>query len=193
LLTQWLKLLEQYGECWKWEDCAWYHRELSSLSFFAGAVWTLGGLVLQEYSIEKRIDGKATSGRCDLYFGLPEADGSYANFDAEAKHDWYVLDSNTDGNLQGVRQTLEKAASDAKSLPKRPGRVGICFISFCVQNARKRTLKKAERSDVRNSIGNFIAEMHKPSHDWFDSAAWFFSENEDLINCPGVAVFLRRV
>lgn len=192
LLTQWIKLLEKYGECWKWQDCAWWHRELSSVSFFAGAIWTIGGLVLQEYSTTKLIEGKKAEGRCDLYFGLPQADGSFKHYDAEAKHEWYVLDGSKPGNLELVRTTLDRASNDASTISAASHRAGLCFISFCVENAQG---KRSEPSmgEVNAAVAAFISTANGTNADWFDAAAWFFAEDPKLARCPGVAVFIRLV
>jgi hypothetical protein len=193
LLTQWIKLQEKYGECWKWDDCAWYHREVSSVSFFAGAVWTVGGLVLQEYSTTKMIDGKKADGRCDLYFGLPRPDGTFQHFDAEAKHDWYLLDGSKPGTLETIKRTLDRASNDAANISDASQRLGICFISFCVENARIKTLSTTELRAAEASLSKFIADVNSPGIDWFDAAAWFFAEDHNLANCPGVAVFVRSI
>src|SRR5437899_1839757 len=50
----WLEATELYGHWWGWKDVCWHHGERPSVIAFTGAVWKLGGVVIQEFNAPKR-------------------------------------------------------------------------------------------------------------------------------------------
>lgn len=53
-------------------DVAWWHHERTLVGFLHTAVWSTGGVAIEEYDIRKRTDKGAKVGRCDLYAVLNE-------------------------------------------------------------------------------------------------------------------------
>lgn len=115
---KWLEVLDDYVAREAGDTPQWYG-ERATLSTLAGAIWTSGGICLQEYACEK---GEGF-GRGDLWF---RTDAAYT---VEAKQYWTERPDLVKKYLSGF---LESACTDVGRHHHREGashRLGVVFVT----------------------------------------------------------------
>ena len=112
LLWEWVTLQERTARLWGWKEPLWWCSERASLGGFAGAVWRVGGIVLEEYPTEKlsRIHARRHRanpiGRGDMDFTLGGVD-----YIVEGKQCWPGLSRQS---LPYIESYLAKAEEDVR-------------------------------------------------------------------------------
>jgi hypothetical protein len=159
LLWEWVAVVERTARLWTEEaDAAWVYNERASLSIFAGAVWRVGGVAFEEFSMTKGTGRKRSRGRADIWF---EAAGTAML--AEAKQTWTGTGLLRDPGVR-VGKALEHAVSDV-ALCEDYGclRAGIVFAVPAIGHT------KAERVDTH--VASWLAKIQDVR---CDALAWAF-------------------
>ena len=167
LILCWRDVLNQYLKSEKRYDIPHWHIERSHTGFLAAAVWNMGGVALEEYSVErrrikrrKRRSGK--SGRCDLYFHVAGLDCS-----VEAKHDWTGEDS--DKCERRIKRKLGAAKRQLCELPAKERAscgLAVCWAVPYLQSDAKNDTEVLERIASRfEDADSIVAVYHVPLKD----------------------------
>ena len=132
-LEKWAAFLKRYNSEMLWrgeqQDVSYWYRERSHVGMLASAIWSAGGIALEEYGEEKRHLHKrrpARQGRVDLYFSI----GSLECV-AEAKaHGMQLgLDYSQGEVAETLREWGHHARDDARCDPAYGRRLGLVFVS----------------------------------------------------------------
>ena len=184
VLLEWICLNYRYGEMASWQENAWWCNERASTGVLAGAVWSKGGVALEEYATQKVSKKKLTTGRCDLFI-----DTGSARFACEIKQRFTSLGRGWRGDISDVRAAFDMACEDArKLLPNEGRRLAICFITP--------SFPAAESRYADACLDDWIVKMQ--SLDW-DAIAWCFPEKAWRLRWkngrvyPGVVILIREV
>jgi hypothetical protein len=190
LLWEWVTIQERSIRLWRGKDASWWYNERASLGGFAGAVWRVGGLVLEEYSTEKwrgkhvrHAPRRRTVGRGDMDFVL-----GGRQFVVEAKQCWPLL-----GSTKPLRHAvwgLAAAQADVARANAAPGSVRLAVV-FAAPRSQRRTLKlEAQVADWIEAAGSVRtcarawAFPEKGSRLWWPKTGRYY---------PGAAVFIKLV
>jgi len=130
LVKRWADILNKYLKRENEEDIPQWHIERSHTGFLAAAVWTMGGVALEEYAVERRPAKNRrrrkahAPGRCDLYFNV-----SNLNCSIEAKHDW--AEGTPQERIKRIKRKLNLASKQLQDLhPKEQAEAGmaVCWV-----------------------------------------------------------------
>jgi hypothetical protein len=183
ILIQWTHNINDYCKQYynklkpQEKDAPYWYNERATLSTFAGAVWKLGGIALEEYRAKKKVKREKWEGRVDLWFQFKRK-----MYVIEAKQHWCLIDKqrfNKGLVKDRIQHRLKSAISNVIEAPAEEGYpIGIVFV---VPKIRERSL-----SLLRKFFDSLRAV--KP-----DFIAWSFPEcAETLIwekfYYPGVAL-----
>ncbi len=92
------------------EDIPYWYNEYSNVGFLAAAVWKLGGVAIQEYTVDRVAeDAKKSKGRCDLWICLPEFGMEYA---IEAK---FSCKSTPESAIKDCRERMNEAMAQIRT------------------------------------------------------------------------------
>jgi hypothetical protein len=189
VVRQWLRNVERISRDWQSVgDLPWSYTERPLLSIFAGGVWKLGGVAVEEYVSQKRgRDGRRvpSTGREDLYFALGGRE-----FKAECKHLWSAA-TRASPDATVVRLKLREAVDDARRCSADgQRRLGILFATPYVSKRQPETLEKRIDHWVKNVFGNVPC-----------TAAGVIFPRQVRSSCgegydhylPGAAIFIQKV
>ena len=117
---------------WHQTDVPWWYNERPSLSLFAGAIWKVGGIALEEFSSTREApeslelpSGVQRLGRIDLYFAYQGK-----HFVAEAKQCWPRIGSRAQSAKAEIEQMLLQASADVHRAPADYGqKLALVFAS----------------------------------------------------------------
>lgn len=130
-LKRWQNLLWRYSEEVK-KDVAYWYNERANVSLLAAAVWTLGGVAIEEFTVNRRRSAvgsqdqrSSRQGRCDLWFQI-------CNF-LEAKTVWPNDSKDADAFKRILKRKLKEAKRQLKTLPEDEikdahGLLAVCFV-----------------------------------------------------------------
>ena len=186
VLASWLKIAGRYSEWWE-EKCFWYYSERPALSVFAGAVWNIGGIVLEEFGSPKRARaGSRRKGRGDISFKVSRV----AGYDGEAKHVWCHLDEPPEEAIERVQRKLKRAYGDIKKWMSSRNPLAIVFVSFVITGTGENISplderRKAAEHNRPTWLPTFLAafQRHPELH-----IAWHILPDGD---CPGAAIIIK--
>lgn len=193
LLWEWTWLNREMAKSWKWKDCPWWYNERASISTLAGAVWSAGGIALEEYASRKRRGSGNSHGRCDMYFCM-----EHKEYVAEAKQCWLNAGSQAGDMSVPVKDCIVQACNDAKNnRPDLQGGEALLGITFVVP--------RIPQSDLENEV---VGERIKKVQDTLlgfarkerCALAWIFPRNSRTLKAkddnylyPGTAVLIKQV
>lgn len=143
-------------------EAGWGYRERPNVGFLAGAVWTAGGVAIQEYDERKKnAEDKrfAYDGRGDLWVGL-----GGKGFKLEAKHQHVYL------HTRGTEGTLCAAADSAGLDSDRVKRDtdftgGVAFLSLWLPEDRREEWRDQRVAHLRDE-DRTIETMLKKSYNY---------------------------
>jgi len=189
LLLEWVWVNKHSAKEWEWNDCPWWYNERASLSTLAGAVWNVGGVVLEEYASKKRSREGKYSGRCDLYFQIGKTE-----FIAEAKQCWLSTEKNAGSTYQYVSESLNMACARARDnragTKKREKLIGIVFAVPHI------TPSGVETRGAKKIILEWQQEILKIKNcalAWvFPLKTWKLEAEDDGYVYPGIAMLIRN-
>lgn len=200
ILSEWLRVIEHYGSCWEWNDCFWWYRERPCLSIFSGAIWRLGGVVLEEFKATKQRFHKdddemqvGYEGRCDLSFKLQDANGIYTAYDAETKHVWCELDRDVIHAISKTKTKLSLASAEIRSLEAASQRLAVVFVSFTISK-EKGQISKQKRFNVTQTRSEWMTNFAQAfDADNCSAIAWFMLDLPHHQDTPGTAIILQLI
>jgi hypothetical protein len=163
ILKQWIKSVSNYCVAFpgKKGDAPYWYNERATLSTFAGAVWTVGGLALEEYHATKVHEQSKRKGRIDLWFHWNEN-----SFALEAKQLWIHLDERTiaESVVPKLDEKLKIAVAQVKEIPKSEGyRLGLVFIVPSIFTY--------DRNKIKELLAGFQNTLLRAK---YDMLAWVF-------------------
>ncbi|HXI68757.1 MAG TPA: hypothetical protein VNN22_00200 [Verrucomicrobiae bacterium] len=184
VLKEWIRLNLLYCKTESWEDCAWWSNERASIGVLAAAVWTLGGVALEEYTTPKVKKKKKRTGRCDLYINTGKD-----RFACEAKQIFPRLSKGSADNTSDVEEQFDLACNDAKDLSKKlDRRLGICFVTPRFPQSQK---------PFDDCLEIYLSNILKLK---FDAIAWCFPDKACRMEWkpnrriyPGVILLIREI
>lgn len=195
VLWEWVHVTERFVRLNREnKDLPWWYKERASLSVFAGAVWRVGGVALEEATAtKKRAVGQRSrgpsrvQGRCDLYFRLAGRD-----FQAEAKQLWPPGGLDGSGIAKLIQGALRDAGREAKRNDANQGkRIAILFVSP--------SLGKGAADEMQAYVEGFLERMREVN---CAARAWTFLNEKNRAGVPlrgskryypGVAVFMDQI
>jgi hypothetical protein len=187
LLWEWVTLQERTARLWGWKDPLWWCSERASLGGFAGAVWRVGGIVLEEYPTDKlsRIHaGRQRTnpiGRGDMDFTLEGVD-----YVIEAKQCWPGLSRPSFPYIQSCLAEAEKDVRRAIA-PTRCRRLAVVFAapsSIRADSIDERILDWLEAArDIKRCAFACVFPSRTRALVW----------RQDSRIYPGAAIFLKAV
>ena len=185
ILKEWIHLNRRYGKTMWWEDCAWWANERASTGILAAAVWTCGGVALEEYTTKKVKKKEQRTGRCDLFVKVGKN-----KFACEIKQIFPRLKDGQPDDISDVEAKFESACEDARNLSPQEGRrLGICFVTP--------RFPRSQIPYVDKCLKEYLDYFQKLN---FDAIAWCFPkearnmrwpENDRIY--PGVIVLIREI
>jgi hypothetical protein len=185
ILKEWIRLNRLYGKTALWKDCAWWANERASAGILAAAVWTYGGVALEEYSTKKVRKKEHRTGRCDLFFNVGE------KFACEIKQIFPRLKDGETGDISNVKAQFALACDDARNLLRQEGRrLGICFVTP--------RFPRSQIPYMDNCLKDYLDCLQQKLN--FDTIAWYFPKEarnmewpENKRIYPGIIVLIREV
>lgn len=115
-------------------DLPYWYNERSNAGNFAAAAWSLNGIALQEFTVERGEDGrnelipKSRPGWCDLWVRIP-ALGEF-EYDIEAKFKWVQTLNDAQMACEKLVGQATKQIRDYAPQKKRPcDSMALCFLS----------------------------------------------------------------
>lgn len=115
-------------------DLPYWYNERSNAGNFAAAAWSLNGIALQEFTVDRGEDGrselitKARTGWCDLWVHIPSL-GDF-EYDIEAKFKWVRTLDEAQKACEKLAGQATKQIRDYAPQKKRPcDSVALCFLS----------------------------------------------------------------
>lgn len=201
ILKKWIKCNVRLAEAWKKptnekSDVPWWYGERALLSVFAGAVWTAGGLVFEEYIVNKKNKKKGGRPRNkyrdreDIYFKIGEH-----NFVGEAKTLIHELQDMN--KLEDINSQINKAESDVKktrSVDLKGKR--LAFVIPCLK------IKSADFKESRVTVNEYLEAWLKrvKSDVDYSCCAWVFPKKFRNFRStkykgifPGAIIFIKEV
>lgn len=189
-------MLQDYGRCWRWEDCPWWHRERPNLSIFSGALWRSGAIVLEEFAVKKesaKVKSKTCEGRCDLSFIIPSAPGRPRAYDAESKHVWCDLGKASKFGIKRAENALDAAVRDISRFSDATNPLAIAFVSFVVGKEPGKKVLAAKQRWANEHRHEWTKEFVGAFENAGCSLSWFLLDLPHHEECPGSAVILKSV
>lgn len=172
-------------------DLPYWYNESSNKGFLAAAVWKMGGVTIQEYTVDKTALDQTTGrypGRCDLWIRLPALGMEYA---IEAKFGWVLGAEGAENRRrdlvsQAETQILAYDPTKRKDCPH----MSAVFLSPYKQSAgdAEDLLKEifqtfSQPMDSRSCCAVYYAPLgSKTDHVWKDGVRYYY---------PGVVLFVR--
>ena len=129
LLRKWQDVMDDYVR--HTEDVPYWYNERANVGFVAAAVWKLGGVAIEEYSIDKQ--SHKAKGRADLRFYIPRFEMKYS---VEAKVQWPGGSTNANAECDRL---LGRAAEQIKQHTRDKGylRMALLFVAPDTSDYRK--------------------------------------------------------
>jgi hypothetical protein len=166
VLEEWILVNQNIYDSWE-GDIPWRYGERTALSVFSGAIWRLGGVVLEEFSTQKSGTKKGW-GRSDLYIELEDFKS-----EIEAKHVYANLNNSRVNKV--ISQKINEAVCDIGRNKKYDSRhrIGLVHvtptISYDVLSKKKLIL-----NNWIQYLQNWINKIIEIS---YDACAWYFPES----------------
>lgn len=137
VLEEWMRLTNRKNWFFESGDATWWNNERATLSVFAGAIWRLKGLVIEEFATEKIIKSESKAGRCDISFRFRKD-----VFIGEAKQNWPLLTGeNLKANLTETNKVIKQACHESlHTIGSKAPRLGIVFITPLIHEGKKQFL-----------------------------------------------------
>ncbi len=187
LLWEWVTLQERTARLWGWKDPLWWSGERASLGGFAGAIWRVGGIVLEEYPTQKvsriRAGRQQTNaiGRGDMDFTLASVD-----FVVEAKQCWPGL---TRQSLPYIESCVADAERDVRlaTAPRQYQRLAVVFAAPSSIRADSIDERVLDWVDTARAIKGCAFACVFPGRT--RTLRW----PQDSRIYPGAAIFIKRV
>ena len=184
LLEQWVSVVHKYLKFCNWEDCQWWYTEPASISSLSAAAWQLGGIAIEEYSVEKGKKAELWSGKCDLYI-----DTGIQKFACEGKQIWTAIGRKASQKCDDIKSGLNSACDDARKLKKDEGRrLGLCFVIPY--------LPPSEEPYIDEMLHEWLRKIETLD---YSSIAWVFPKKvrkikgDDGYFYPGVVLLVKEV
>ena len=113
-------------------DLPYWWNEAGNVSFLAAAAWNIGGVAIQEYSVDRGQE-RLSRGRSDLRLYIPNLE---LECEMEAKVSWAT---GLDMALKDVHASIGQASGQLKALLKdsyrAPVGIALCFICPMVRSS----------------------------------------------------------
>ena len=116
-------------------DIPYWYNERSNAGHLAAAAWSLGGIAIQEFTVERGEEGrdeltrKARTGWCDLWIYVPTLGLEY---DIEAKFQWlYSLKGGQTACEKLVGQAVDQIRDYAPEKKRPCDSMAVCFLPVC--------------------------------------------------------------
>ena len=132
VLRQWIALHKRYRDEMRWDDkthdVSYWYEERTQVGVFAAAIWSAGGIALEEYGDDKKKRArrkKSGHGRVDLYFCIGSRE-----FIAEAKSHRLqaTLGVSAVPLVSRIRASVKSAKEDVLCDREAGQRLGLVFI-----------------------------------------------------------------
>jgi len=184
-LEAWVKLLDWYVKVWEGRNFPWWFNECASVSTFAGAVWRVGGLALEDFDT---VRSEQSCGRCDLYMRLDEQE-----FSVEAKQSWQNARWSKDDVTADIEWHFEQATRQVRdyddALKMHMGdRLAMVFVVPW--------LPQSQGHQLNNILDKWCASVQAID---CDAVVWNFAHSDKTLSTddgyyyPGVALLIRKV
>jgi len=140
VFKKYIDLTEKYCRDFK-NDAPYWYNERASVSFFAGAIWKCGGMVLEEYSSNKIWEGARYPSPIDIWFML---DGK--QYIAEAKFGFVRLQKGQEKKaIEWVQRLIKSALSDVQLIPEPAQiKIGLAFVVPYLKRGNHNTDKRID-------------------------------------------------
>ena len=185
LLEKWAELMTRFIQvskaCRSGPDLPYWYNEYSSTGNLAAAAWDLGGVGLQEYTVDK---SQGHSGRCDLWLCVPNS----IEYTMEAKISWPTT---CESAITECPELIQRASGQIRNYGngvKNCEKIAACFLSPYNSSERDAReildkLRKWFREEKRTLPG--LLAIYEPP----DGTKTDWEGN----SYPGVALFAQLV
>ena len=187
ILNEWVEIIKEYSRLSSGHDALYYGNERSSVSTFAGAVWSAGYFAHEATPSWKHDDNRRYFGRIDLWFWKKRA---RYNYFVEAKQKMPILTDNINVKRQTeyLNKWLSISVDAAENNVKEWGMQDArhCGLLFLVPRIKKEQFKKA---NVRNILNRFNESVDRTESDFYSYVyPDFIIDEEEKLGYVGACV-----
>ena len=191
LLWEWTSIIERMVRDWRKEvHVPWWYNERASLSLFAGAIWRMGGIAIEEFSAKKKVRSPKGDGNTEQWRGRIDLQFSYRDNDfvAEAKQAWPKIGRRSKSAAGEIEQALSQARKDVLATSRKWGKkLAIVFAAP--------RFPKSEFADERQLLQRWRdivqrVDCHGKAFFWLHDCEQIVDDGEVY---PGAGMFIRCV
>ena len=190
LLEEWLLAHERYCRVMKGSDdpAAYWYTEIPNVSILSAAAWRCGRIALQEFGIDKEVQGQSRAGRADLWI-CTDSDGKEEFI--EAKYKLVSLSGTKDKDgLPAIRTSMDEATEAACEVWQSQGpetaALAVVFASVYAPKSsidKMKPRKLEERVVAIDKLIKVFCETIKSSAD-YHALAWCFPKETRTLRYP---------
>lgn len=190
-LQKWFELMDRFinveQDNQRDVDLPYWHNEYSNAGNLAAVAWALGGVALQECSVNKGQEENATTkGRCDLWIRIPALGFEYV---LETKFAWVPTLSAAHNAFKRLSEFGSNQIRNYSTGMKKCPRMTACFLSVYSQSEAdaREILRDLRRDyDQRQQPTSLLAIYEPPLGTRID-----YEENGRKDFYPGVALLAQ--
>lgn len=175
LIVKWRTLMYDYIERYNTKegideeekDLPYWYDERTNGGFLAGAVWSLGGSVLEEFPVDRDSGSDKSKGRCDFWIGI---DSLMCYLEAKK-----IPSYRAEETIAQIEDALNKAKAQLEQIKDCKVGIAICFV---VPQLKEPITKSSAQEEARrifngieekfNTENNIVATYFSPDNAQFE-------------------------